>query len=133
MRELRVLLADIKVSNNMLIPFNKTQIMPFIDFKPEANKLYTLIMVDPDVPSAANPINKNWLHWLVVNTDDVVLPFVAPSPPEGSGEHRYYIYLCEQMHPLNITKPNRSKFSVSSFMSINKLKPLAYTMFKTSR
>lgn len=33
----------------------------------ERNKLYTLIMSDPDPPDPAKPIYREWLHWIVTN------------------------------------------------------------------
>eukprot|EP01084_Bolivina_argentea_P017422 32543_1 len=67
---------------------------------------YTLLMVDPDAPSHNNPIAAEWLHWLVVNipyTHETVndgytiKEYSAPTPPKNTGDHRYCIYLFEQL------------------------------------
>jgi hypothetical protein len=52
---------------------------------------YTLIAWDPDAPQAS------WLHWLVVNipgaaspaAGSTVVPWAPPTPPPGTGTHRY--------------------------------------------
>ena len=41
------------------------QIAPLEFAVPE--KLYTLVMTDPDVPNRALPTEREYLHWLVVN------------------------------------------------------------------
>eukprot|EP00877_Chromochloris_zofingiensis_P014955 jgi/Chrzof1/9713/Cz04g13040.t1 len=38
-----------------------------LSFTKKFPKLYTLMMVDPDAPSPDDPVNAQWLHWLVVN------------------------------------------------------------------
>ncbi|CAG8501380.1 5472_t:CDS:2 [Racocetra fulgida] len=60
---------------------------------------FTLMMVDPDAPSRENPTLREWRHWIVGNIpsdgnlseathlDD----YYAPSPPSGTGEHRYVL------------------------------------------
>nr|DBA33998.1 TPA: hypothetical protein GDO54_001608 [Pyxicephalus adspersus] len=80
----------------------------YLHAKPE--KLYTLIMVDPDAPSRSNPIHRFWRHWLVTNIPGDVLqrgkevmgtiasPYYPPSPPANTGYHRYQFLLYIQ-HP----------------------------------
>jgi phosphatidylethanolamine-binding protein (PEBP) family uncharacterized protein len=38
-----------------------------VSFQGDANKLFTLVMVDPDAPSPDHPTMAQWLHWIVAN------------------------------------------------------------------
>ena len=70
--------------------------------------LWTLLMVDPDAPSRTNPVCGEWLHWAVCNARlgsdgvldiehaDVVTPYAGPTPPKGTGKHRYCFLLFRQ-------------------------------------
>jgi phosphatidylethanolamine-binding protein (PEBP) family uncharacterized protein len=62
---------------------------------------YTLLMVDPDSPDPANPMYREWVHWMMVNIpgNDLnqgqeVLPYQSPTPARGT--HRYIFYLYDQ-------------------------------------
>ncbi|KAH7918163.1 PEBP-like protein [Leucogyrophana mollusca] len=77
---------------------------------PDAAATYTLAMVDPDAPSRADPRWGQWRHWLVTGVKPLapgavkfaavdvpaVSPYIGPSPPEGSGAHRYAILLFKE-------------------------------------
>ncbi|VVC35367.1 Phosphatidylethanolamine-binding, conserved site,Phosphatidylethanolamine-binding protein [Cinara cedri] len=117
----------------------------------EANekKNYTLIFTDPDVPSRTNPINKEFLHWLVVNIPGnrvkdgkVIADYVGPAPPKGTGLHRYVFLVFEQEDGMynfpkfnfidNRTAVGRPLFSTNLFLMDNNLIiiPLAGNFFK---
>jgi hypothetical protein len=87
---------------------------------------YTLIAWDPDAPQAS------WLHWLVVNIPggsayasglqgSTAMPWAPPTPPPGTGTHRYIFGLFLQPGPLDsaavaataLTRPffNPSRFA----------------------
>jgi len=59
----------------------------------DAGKKYLLVMTDPDA------LGKTWTHWVVVvnGAGQLVKPAIAeykgPSPPAGSGVHRYIFRL----------------------------------------
>lgn len=38
---------------------------PKITYEASPNDYYTLIMTDPDAPSRANPVRREFRHWLV--------------------------------------------------------------------
>ena len=40
---------------------------PHLYWRNDPNKLYTMVMMDPDAPSRATQTMKNWIHWVVVN------------------------------------------------------------------
>ncbi|XP_046726312.1 phosphatidylethanolamine-binding protein 4 [Silurus meridionalis] len=68
---------------------------------------YTLIMVDPDAPSHANPTRAHWRHWLLTDIQGSALTagdikgtllsaYTRPTPPKSSGFHRYQFLVYEQ-------------------------------------
>ncbi|KAG9302723.1 hypothetical protein G9A89_000871 [Geosiphon pyriformis] len=80
---------------------------PRIWFMPEENKAdsqYALLMVDPDAPSRSNPINGEWRHWVIGNIPangnlfegQVLTSYNGPTPPPGTGQHRYVFLLFRQ-------------------------------------
>jgi len=58
---------------------------------------YTIIMIDPDMPSRDTPVEKKTqvLHWLMVNIPGngvggrQLAPYIGSGPPPGTGIHRY--------------------------------------------
>lgn len=106
---------------------------PVVNFQKNSNKLYTVIMVDPDAPSPKNPINRYFLHWLVVNISsnfegETINEYTAPNPPEG--KHRYYTCILEQENEITRMKEfERVKFDISKFVSNNNLQLIACTKF----
>jgi phosphatidylethanolamine-binding protein (PEBP) family uncharacterized protein len=85
--------------------------------------LYTFTMTDPDAPSAQNPTSADWLHWLVINAtnpDDAssgqtIASYEGPSPPAGSGPHRYYTRVWKQADRLVVNTPPRERFPLAAF------------------
>ena len=78
--------------------------------------LSTIVMYDPD---AAIP---QWLHYLVINIPNgdismgyVVRPYSGPTPPAGSGTHRYIFEQLEQTDPLFMTIDNPAGFKIDKF------------------
>ena len=75
---------------------------------PGTSALWTVMIVDPDAPSWADPKLRHWLHWLVVDVQGVcnsttcrldescdpdrrgitIASYMGPSPPRNSGPHR---------------------------------------------
>ena len=108
-------------------------------------KNLTLVMVDPDAPSAKNPSCRSWLHWIVSNvntkTEDIrtgreIVKYQPPSPPSGSGKHRYYFLLYEQNDKTVYIKDpdDRCRFDVDAFSTENDLDgPIAISLVRTER
>lgn len=136
MRELDVVIKGKRIHNKDHMDLADVQSIPKIGWNLPANKYYTIVMVDPDAPSHKNPINKHWLHWMMVNNNETKAVFKAPSPPPGTGEHRYFIYLLEQTKQISDV-PNfnnkREKFPLETFMKTYGMKPIASVMFTTER
>lgn len=120
----------------------------------EPKALFTLVMVDPDVPSAENPSKGEVLHWMVVNlaaqncetsssldvkNGQTIVSYLSPNPTEGSGLHRYLILLYKQSGFLSQTRidlqnpqisaRNRTNFSVAAFAAGHALNLVAGNFF----
>lgn len=112
-----------------------TKFPPIISYNKENNKWYTLIMVDPDAPSSKNPINRYWLHWLIINQTNnsegnIINKYQGPQPPNGTGTHRYYTCIFEQGGKiLKLNELQREKFSLSKFVEDNGLELISCTKF----
>ena len=84
------------VNNNEFLKPSETQFKPQIKYSFENNKLYTLLMYDPD------SIRGNRFHWIAINiVNDIkngndLLPYTGPAPPPKTGTHRYIFELYEQ-------------------------------------
>uniref|UniRef100_UPI00398F40F4 phosphatidylethanolamine-binding protein 4 n=1 Tax=Pristiophorus japonicus TaxID=55135 RepID=UPI00398F40F4 len=97
------------------------------------DRMYVLIVVDPDAPSRQNPKYRFWRHWLVTNIPGrdlragvvqgkVLSVYRPPTPPSGTGYHRYQFFLYEQPDNtvLSLTKKEAKSFGswdLDSFMA----------------
>jgi phosphatidylethanolamine-binding protein (PEBP) family uncharacterized protein len=96
--------------------------------KPPQGIKYTIVCWDPDAKE------KSWLHWLVMNcegvdptTGKIVVDWVPPTPPKGSGLHRYIFGLFQQT--ADVAPPEMTSsggFNMAAFAEKNKLSPLVY-------
>ena len=89
------------VNRNFLTPI-QTSKQPEILYKFNDNKLYSLIMYDPDTKHG------DYLHWLIVNIREnindgnILIPYKGPSPPINTGIHRYIFMIINQDSVINI-------------------------------
>ncbi len=105
---------------------------------------YTLLMIDPDAgkktPNNQSPGNTKglyYLHWLVTNIPssgnvqegDVLVPYKGPTPPAGTGKHRYIFILYKQK--LGITSgmsiQERGNWNLQSFLQGKELTEVSRT------
>lgn len=94
---------------------------------------YLIVCWDPDVKEG-----KSFLHWLVINCSGadnsdgrVVASWYPPSPPPGTGEHRYVIGLMKQQGPLDIPEiTDRMNFNATEFAQKHNVSPIAYRGFR---
>ncbi|KAI9740534.1 MAG: hypothetical protein M1834_005115 [Cirrosporium novae-zelandiae] len=93
-------------------------IIPFNSANDTVDKIYTLILTDPDAPSRSNPKWSEICHWIATNITVAGLPefqdgdmrilgvdleptigqlidYMPPSPPPNTGFHRYVFVLLE--------------------------------------
>ncbi|XP_049879006.1 protein D3-like [Pectinophora gossypiella] len=105
--------------------------------------LYTIVMLDPDAPSRANPTKRNWLHWLVGNVPgkdvargEILAGYNGPAPPKASGLHRYVLLVFQQNGRLSFNEnyldnsPSRGGFNLNNFVANYELgEPIAGNFF----
>jgi len=110
-----------------------------------SDDLYLLMFINPDVPSMAKPLQRSWLHWMIVNVKGfqtesgrILCKYTPPTPSANSGLHRYIFFLFKQEEHLDqvaaYEDARRGKFSVSEFAKRYHLgKPVAMTFFQSER
>jgi len=114
---------------------------PQVQWQADSDSYYSLVMSDPDAPSRTNPKAREWKHWIVINIKgsdlslgDVVVPYNPPSPPSGTGLHRYVFLVYKQEGRLNTeieSDTKRGNFKVAKFASDNHLEnPVAGNFFQ---
>src|SRR5699024_2203635 len=74
-----------------------------VKYPTELGSLYTLLLTDPDAPTAEDRSLGEIIHWLVVNipgTDislgETYYEYVGAGTPEGTGLHRYVLTVFKQ-------------------------------------
>jgi len=107
--------------------------------------LYTLLVVDPDVPDTLGSSFQNYLHLLQPNIslsasssynvniplDSPLVPWVPPHPQKGTPYHRYVTVLLPQAHasqPIEVAPSDvvhRLGFNVREFIAKHHLGNLA--------
>lgn len=109
------------------------QAQPVVSWtSPPPETYYTLVAWDPDAPA------KSWLHWLITNitgsnptTGEEVVTWSPPTPPPGTGPHRYIFGLFSHEQPIDVSPPqSRGNFSPSTFAANHKLTFIAYQAFR---
>ncbi|KAG8901143.1 hypothetical protein FRB99_005515 [Tulasnella sp. 403] len=124
------------VEPGVFLPSRRTMGPPRIQatvFHPET-RLYTLMIVDPDVPDPANKTFQTYLHLLQPNVPlsaqttfrknislkSTPVPYVPPHPQKGTPYHRYVTLLLPQLRPIELKKkdiPRREGFNVRDFVA----------------
>ncbi|KAG9487811.1 hypothetical protein GDO78_007546 [Eleutherodactylus coqui] len=94
------------------------------------DKLHTVVLTDPDVPSQSDRSMAQWHHYVAVNvkgndlsTGDTLTEYVGSGAGKDTGLHRYTWVVYEQKGPLKCDEPHiddrtaagREKFNVSRF------------------
>nr|XP_018909050.1 PREDICTED: uncharacterized protein LOC109038462 [Bemisia tabaci]XP_018909051.1 PREDICTED: uncharacterized protein LOC109038462 [Bemisia tabaci] len=104
---------------------------PWLQWSADPELYYTLILTDPDSPSRAEPKNREWLLWLVVNipgfdvkSGDTIVDYMRPDAGKGTGSHRFIFLTYQQpsvIYNFNETKVSsrehegRANFSTQKF------------------
>ncbi|KII67424.1 OV-16 antigen [Thelohanellus kitauei] len=140
-----VMYSDEEVKFKDTIDPAKAHGEPHLNWEANSDVKYTMIMTDLDPPSRENPKNREWFHWLKYNIpgDDLsggetLIEYMPPTPPSGTGKHRYLFLIYKQKESLQLKEPKigrdgskgRSKRNSKEFASNNGLDgPLAVGMF----
>lgn len=141
-------IGNLKIEDRSKIHFEDSQGVPRVWYNFE-NKLYTLAMIDPDAPTRLRPTNAEFLHWLIVNvsaskghtyldnhtfSEDILMDYLPPSPPPGSGSHRYIFVIFEQPGHISPSRiERRNNFNLDEFSSRYGLRELSRVSFETKR
>ncbi|CAE6442342.1 unnamed protein product [Rhizoctonia solani] len=134
---------------------NDTLVPPQISVQGVKGGPYVVVMVDPDAPSRANPTLGQVRHLLAANftvsspskyvRQSYVLKnstaafseYEPPTPPVGSGLHRYVALLYSQPKNFDVSSLNASdilSFNISAFAARSGLgEPLAGTFLTVER
>ncbi|XP_072244284.1 phosphatidylethanolamine-binding protein 4 [Leuresthes tenuis] len=114
----------------------------------QKEKMYVLVMVDPDAPSRTKQTSAYWRHWLVVNIKGNALKkgklqgtalteYHPPTPPQKTGFHRYQFILFEQPPHTAVSladqeRSSRGKWDFQAFITRFGLgEPVASLQFLT--
>jgi phosphatidylethanolamine-binding protein (PEBP) family uncharacterized protein len=130
--QLDVFFNDIKITLGQQLAAEEVKTAPHINFT-ASDGTYTLIMWDPDVPTAAKPA---WVHYIITNMTsnsqqgDILLEYIPPTPP--SGVHRYFFTLYKEAAVVGPAPSQRGNFSVSEFVAANQMYKVAETYIKVA-
>jgi phosphatidylethanolamine-binding protein (PEBP) family uncharacterized protein len=105
---MNVFYGKIQVQDGNYISKQQSSKMPEIILDLQAKKLYTVLLMDPDAVGG-NKIHFLLLNYSLNNQGNIILPYVGPNPPRGSGVHRYYFLLIQQESLIipNLNFPSR--------------------------
>lgn len=120
--------------------------IPTVRWNADDESYYLLVMTDPDAPSRANPVRREFRHWLVgnipgdkVDEGETLTEYVGSGPPKGTGLHRYVFLVYkqpgeinyEERHISNRSADTRPKFSIKAFaQKYNLGNPVAGNFFQ---
>lgn len=115
---------------NELTP-TQVQDEPSVSWYNEADVLYALMLVDPDVPSRTNRSLAEAVHWQVINIpgDDVtkgqpVFDYSGPAPSQNSGLHRYTFLVYKQTRFIESSQRVTARFDAQLPLSQKKNRKL---------
>ncbi|KAM3371399.1 hypothetical protein ACQJBY_018671 [Aegilops geniculata] len=115
--QLRVLYNNREITNGFELRPSQVENQPTVRITGRRGSLYTLVMVDPDVPSPTNPSQREYLHWMVTDIPDggdvsrgtEVVAYEKPQPTAGI--HRVAFVVFRQAARQDIYAPGwRSNF-----------------------
>ncbi|CAI9302121.1 unnamed protein product [Lactuca saligna] len=108
----------------------------------QPNELYTLVMIDPDVPNPNAPHLGQLISWIVTNIPGgasctqgtEIMPYVGPNPQIGV--HRYILFLYQQQARLDDIDAIESRFhfNVEDFANRHNMgNPVGLSYFNVRR
>ncbi|TQM30996.1 phosphatidylethanolamine-binding protein [Nocardia bhagyanarayanae] len=97
---------------------------------------YAVLMFDVDAPSRSTSHGLCWLHWAVgdipgldIARGSEIVPYAGPTPPKGSGPHRYVLVVYRQAEEMGVRQLGRPKFDPLRFAHSQELEPIAANFF----
>ncbi|CAN8274384.1 unnamed protein product [Cochlearia groenlandica] len=139
---LKVTYGQREVSNGLDLKPSRVLNKPTVEIGGnDLRNFYTLVMVDPDVPSPSNPHLRSYLHWLVTDIPattgtafgNEMIWYENPRPDLGI--HRIVLVLFRQLGRQTVYAPGwRQQFNTREFAEIYNLGlPVAATFFNCQR
>ncbi|CAM0141336.1 mitochondrial 54S ribosomal protein YmL35 [Umbelopsis sp. WA50703] len=114
----------------------------FINFH-EETKLYTILMIDPDVPDQERQAYQQQCLWLatnvplsttqpIANGGDTVVPYTPPHPQKGTKYHRYTTVILEQPNGKIELSPSieSKRFDTRQLIQQHQLVPRGISFFR---
>ena len=118
-----------------------------VDFDSSPDSYYAIMIVDYNAVGlqrhSLNGLQSNklaYLHYLEINlpassgSGQVIVEYQKPTPPRGSGLHRYAIYILKQPTIINVSDieiNNRLNFELDQFVMDYQLQLIGYFIFFT--
>lgn len=109
MHELKSFALQVTYPSNLIVNLGNeltpTQVkdIPSVEWEAISTDFYTLLMVDPDAPSRADPKLREVRHWTVVNilganveSGETLFEYIGSGPPKGTDLHRYVFLVYKQ-------------------------------------
>jgi len=134
---------------NQLVPLQTQQQPVRINFPTNgSHELFTLMAIDPDVPSRSYSTYSQFLQWLVVNIPqedlsrgDYLAEYLGPLPSVKGGRHRIIFLAYRQEEPIDVGAlphagrcdwVHRARFDARKFARLHRLgSPVAINHFIT--
>jgi len=76
--------------------------------EPKKDSLWTLVLTNPD--GHFKEENKEYVHWMIgnipngdISKGDLIVPYLQPFPPKGTGYHRHIFVLYKQEEKLDLS------------------------------
>jgi len=130
----------------------QAQSKPTLGWSGDSGAYYTVVMTNPDAPSAKDPSQREWVHWVRGNIPGDNLPcdgedggddikdYVGAGPLDGMGLQRYFIMIFKQKagkidfegkDRAPFTDSERPGFKTAEFAEKYELgTPIGFTYFK---
>ncbi|XAR63949.1 hypothetical protein NMG60_11024118 [Bertholletia excelsa] len=131
------------ITNGCNIKPSTAKNAPRVTIDGQPHEFFTLVMVDPDVPSPSEPILREWVTWLVTNIPggssatrgNEVLPYIGLRP--AAGIHHNILVLFKQKTPLGLVERcfrSRANFNTRAFAQQQGMgEPVATVYFNSQR
>lgn len=121
----------------------------------DKDKLYCIIMTDPDAKDRIKHEYREWVHWVMINVsitenknktefngkylfdtltnkdDNTVIEFKPSGPPSNTGLHRYVFLVYQQNDKIDINKCGQDKITLKN--KGNRAKWKAMTFAKNNK
>jgi large subunit ribosomal protein L38 len=91
------------------IPPSMAKVEPYVEFESPEDVLWTLVLTNPD--GHLSDQTSEYVHWMIGNiqgndcsTGEVLMDYMQPIPPKGTGFHRLVFILFEQSQKIDYKK-----------------------------